>query len=270
LRRASKPPPVKAVSDDEVRALLDRYRCPVPFHAVRTRFLGNIASPVVSASPLDALKALWGGELPEFDSLDAVNELLAALIMGLWNRLSRHQERNAPFRLLRVDISGTREGLADISLIRRQELDGFIHGLFGKEESLELPERARRALTALSEMRKASTSLPATPPNPRQLTTSPKPSATSVSSRGSASVRSTRQCCPARGHVARRCARCRRRNPPCTDRSSWWRQFLASWCPADSMRCRPLPDRLVDSGRSGCVSGQCVGTVRRIPNRDIS
>ena len=75
-------PPVKTVSDDEVRALLDRYRCPVPFHAVRTRFLGNIASPVVSASPLDALKGLWGGELPVFDSLDAVNELLAALIMG--------------------------------------------------------------------------------------------------------------------------------------------------------------------------------------------
>jgi len=28
----------------------------------------------MSASPLDAVKALWGGELPEFDSLDAVNE----------------------------------------------------------------------------------------------------------------------------------------------------------------------------------------------------
>jgi hypothetical protein len=55
--------------------------------------------------------------------------------------------------LLRVDISGTREGLAGISLIRREELDGFIYGLFGKEESLDLPERARRALTALSEMR---------------------------------------------------------------------------------------------------------------------
>jgi hypothetical protein len=125
----------------------------VPFHAVRTRFLGNIASPVVSASPLDALKGLWGGELPVFDSLDAVNELLAALIMGLWNRLTRHQERSAPFRLLRVDVSGTREGLARISLIRREELDGFIQGLFGKEDSLELPERARRALTALSELR---------------------------------------------------------------------------------------------------------------------
>ena len=98
----------------------------------------------MSASPLDTLKGLWGGELPVFDGLDAVNELLAALIMGLWNRLSRRQERSTPFRLLRVDISRTREGLAGISLIRREELDGFLHGLFGKEESVDLPERARR------------------------------------------------------------------------------------------------------------------------------
>src|SRR5712671_7456624 len=91
MSRSSKLP-VNAVSDDAVRALLERYRCPVPFHAVRARFLGNIASPILSASPLDTVKALWGGELPEFDSLDAANELLRILVMGLWNRLSRHQE----------------------------------------------------------------------------------------------------------------------------------------------------------------------------------
>ena len=73
--------------------------------------------------------------------------------MGLWNRLSRHQERNAPFRLMRVEIPETREGLAHIALIRREELDGFVEGLFGKEQSLELPERAHRALDALSELR---------------------------------------------------------------------------------------------------------------------
>src|SRR5437588_11876161 len=101
--------PVKAVSDVEVRVLLDRFRCPVPFHAVRTRFLGNIASPIMSASPLDAVKALWGGELPEFNGLDALNELLGVLVMGLWNRLARHQERNTPFRLMRVDFPATRE-----------------------------------------------------------------------------------------------------------------------------------------------------------------
>jgi hypothetical protein len=72
--------------------------------------------------------------------------------MGLWNRLTRHQERSAPFRLVRVEISETRDGLAHIALIRREELDGFVEGLFGKEQSLELPERAHRALDALSEL----------------------------------------------------------------------------------------------------------------------
>ena len=151
MSRSSKPP-VKAVSDNDIRALLELYRCPVPFHAARTRFLGNIASPITSASPLDTVKALWGGELPEFDSLDAVNELLAVLVMGLWNRLTRHQERSAPFRLVRAEIPETREGLVRIALVRREELDGFVEGVFGKEESLELPERAHRALDTLSEL----------------------------------------------------------------------------------------------------------------------
>ena len=144
-------PPTKTVSDDDVRALLDRYRCLVPFHAVRTRFLGNIASPVVAASPMDTVAGLWGGELPAFDGLDAANELLRVLVMGLWNQLTRHQERNSPFRLMRIDIPRTREGLARVALIRREEVVGFIQGLFGKEQDLALPKRACRALEALSE-----------------------------------------------------------------------------------------------------------------------
>jgi len=60
--------PLKAASDAAVRGLLDRYRCPVPFHAVRTRFLGEIASLRMSVLSLDTVKALWGGALPEFDS----------------------------------------------------------------------------------------------------------------------------------------------------------------------------------------------------------
>jgi len=47
----SKKPTPPAAADNRVRALLDRYRCPVPFHVVRTRFLGNIASPDMTASP---------------------------------------------------------------------------------------------------------------------------------------------------------------------------------------------------------------------------
>ncbi len=62
-------------SDAEVIALLKRYKCQTPFHEVRTRFLGNIASPVIGASPMETVKQLWGGELPAFDSMEAVDEL---------------------------------------------------------------------------------------------------------------------------------------------------------------------------------------------------
>jgi hypothetical protein len=140
-------------SDEQVRALLERYKCPVPFHEVRTRFLGNIASPVMSASPIKVVEDLWGGELPPFDNIDEANELIGALVMGLWNRLTGHQDRTSPFRLMRVDTASTREGLAALALMRRQELDGFIEGLFGREEVVDLPKRARRGLDELGQMR---------------------------------------------------------------------------------------------------------------------
>ena len=149
----AKPPAPPAATDEEVRALLERYRCPVPFHEVRTRFLGNIATPVMSASPIKTVQGLWGGELPDLGSIEAANELIGALIMGLWNRLTRHQERNTPFRLTRPEVAASREGLATLALIRRQELEGFIEGLFGAEEAIDLPERAHRGLAILGQLR---------------------------------------------------------------------------------------------------------------------
>ena len=125
----------------------------VPFHEVRTRFLGNIASPATGVSPIKMVERLWGGELPEFDSIDAANELIGALVMGLWNRLARHQDRRSPFRLIRTEAAATREGLAAFALVRQQELDGFIEGLFGSEEKLDFPERAHRGLGAVAEIR---------------------------------------------------------------------------------------------------------------------
>ena len=150
---AKRPPPPTA-SDDQVRALLARYKCPVPYHAVRTRFLGTIASPVVRGSPIRMVEALWGGELPTFNSIDDANELIGALVMGLWNRLVRqHQARSVPFRLARMEVPATREGLAMLARQRREELEGFVEGLFGDEDHLDLPKRAHKALGTLAEIR---------------------------------------------------------------------------------------------------------------------
>ena len=146
-------PKVGGASDAEVISMLKRYVCPTPFHEVRTRFLGSIASPVAGASPLETVKRLWGGELPAVDSVDALNELFTVLVAGLWNRLTTHQDRRNPFRLLRFDVAQTREGLSHLALVRQQELDGFVEGLFGPEAQIDLPQRAHEALEVLAELR---------------------------------------------------------------------------------------------------------------------
>ena len=63
-KRTTKTSMPQTASDAEVRALLELYRCPVQFHEVRTRFLGNIASPVMAASPMRMVEGLWGGVWP--------------------------------------------------------------------------------------------------------------------------------------------------------------------------------------------------------------
>lgn len=148
MKKATKGP-----SNKSAQALLEKYQCPVPFHAVRTRFLGNIATPAMSAGPLQMIKDLWGGELPVFDSIDEVNELLDALVQGLWNELTRHQKRSQPFRLTRMPAEPTKANLGQHGLVRLQELDGFIEGLFNGEDATDLPERAHEAVGHLAELR---------------------------------------------------------------------------------------------------------------------
>jgi hypothetical protein len=143
----------KAPSDKTVRALLEKHGCLVPFHEVRTRFLGNIGTPEMSASPLQIIENLWGGELPTFDGLDEANELIDALLKGLWNDLTRHQKRSQPFRLTRMPMEPTAANLGQYGLVRLEELDGFFEGLFNGEEVIDLPERAHEAVDRLSDLR---------------------------------------------------------------------------------------------------------------------
>lgn len=133
--------------------LLERYKCPTPFHAVRTRFMGSIASPAETISPIETLKQLWHGELPAFDSMEDLNGLLNVLINELWNQLTKHQTPANPFRLMRIEVAPTREDLRNFARVRQQEIEGFINGMFGSNQALELPETAHKAVDALGEAR---------------------------------------------------------------------------------------------------------------------
>ena len=134
-------------------ALLERYKCPTPFHAVRTHFMGSIASPAETISPIETIKQLWGGELPAFDSMEDLNELLNVLINELWNQLTKHQTTVTPFRLTRIEVKPTREDLRNFARVRQQEIEGFIEGVFGSNDELDLPEAAHKAVDVLGEVR---------------------------------------------------------------------------------------------------------------------
>ena len=111
---------LKYVGAKTVRALLERYACPIPFHIVRMRFLGNIATPQLDASPIETIKSFWGGELPEFDNRAAVNELFEAL-MSLWNELARHQSITKPVQLVRMAVKPDPGNLIRLCQTRTEE-----------------------------------------------------------------------------------------------------------------------------------------------------
>lgn len=145
-------PKTRYGGDKQMRDLLARYSCPTPFHKVRTQFLGNIATPRLEASPMQVIKDLWGGELPEFQDITEVNTLFNELVC-LWNVLTKHQSRSAPFRLTRETIRPSKEEFARFCRMRCEELEGFLDGLYGSQQTLDLPERAATGMGALGEIR---------------------------------------------------------------------------------------------------------------------
>lgn len=102
---------------------------------------------------MQIVKGLWGGELPEFDSVGAVNELIGALVNGLWNSLTRHQKCAEPFCLVRAPAEPTRAGLAAQIRMRREEINGFVDGLFHGQEDIDLPDKASVSLDTLAQLR---------------------------------------------------------------------------------------------------------------------
>jgi hypothetical protein len=75
-------------------------------------------------------------------------------------RLADHNhETSPPFRLLRAKTAPTRAGLTALALMRRQEIDGFIEGIyvcaevFGPAELVELPKRANQGIHELRQVR---------------------------------------------------------------------------------------------------------------------
>jgi len=144
-------PKLTYVGDAKVRAVLEAYACPLPMHVVKEQFMGNIASPVLGASPLRSIESLWPGGLPTFESTNEANRLLQAL-MSLWNHLARHQKPTKPFRFANTEKLASLGELSGVIVMRCEEVDNFLEGLFDGEEELEVPEEIADELDILEEI----------------------------------------------------------------------------------------------------------------------
>ena len=93
---------ITSLSASEAKAMLARYACPYPYHQVRARFMGNIATPDMTVSPMQEIQRLWNNELPVFDSNADAEAFFGMFFQGLWNALSGHQKRTDPFKLAKI------------------------------------------------------------------------------------------------------------------------------------------------------------------------
>ena len=147
-----KKPPAGKLKANDIKRLLKRYDCPLPYHAVRARFLGCIACPAIDTHPVQALTALWHGTMSEIENIEDANELMQGLINGVWNPLTVLLSANKPFHLARLRAPSNSAGLKRFAETRVSEIDAFVDGLFDGEEAIELPDTAHAAVEALSEL----------------------------------------------------------------------------------------------------------------------
>ena len=136
------------------KALLERYACPLPYHQVRACFMGSIATPDMTVSPMQEIQRIWNNELPVFESKSDAEEFFGGLFQGVWNALSAHQKRTDPFKLARLPTAPANlEFLARFSRVRREEIEGFVDGLFADKDEMDLPASAHKAVSILGEIR---------------------------------------------------------------------------------------------------------------------
>lgn len=154
--------------DMDAKRLLEKYRCPTGFHAVRAQFMGAIASPIQQIQPLQEVKALWGGAFPPLKTMEDVNQLMTVLIMGLWNQLSAHTDAERPFQLMQFRGAATDDMLRNQAKVRCEELEAFRNGFYQRQASIKVSSDIAKACHVIDELIPMYEGMVNIPANPRE------------------------------------------------------------------------------------------------------
>jgi hypothetical protein len=143
--------PAGYTGDTAFTAFLNRIECPAPFHVVRMRFLGAIASPADDILPVPVIQSLW----PEDDQLDLATmddaKTFFDSFIGLWNRQAK-PEGSSQVRLTRFKTPRTSKDVEQCLLTRLEEIeDGFVEGFWAGHDDLDMSAAAAGLIDLVSE-----------------------------------------------------------------------------------------------------------------------
>jgi len=121
----------KYPGDEKMKALLAQYRPDISFAEMRAATAGAVLT-VETVQPSQLFSHLFGSEdeRPGFENLDAAKDWFSCM-MGLWNELTKHQEKNHPFLFSEwpTQFSGGNEELLQFAISREKEVEHFLWGL---------------------------------------------------------------------------------------------------------------------------------------------
>ena len=77
--------------DGTIRKLLERLRCPTPFHVVRTRFWREIVSPALQASPGKTIESFRPDRSPVLESANEASAFVQADLNAIAAAVTRRR-----------------------------------------------------------------------------------------------------------------------------------------------------------------------------------
>ena len=142
----------KASTVEFIGDLLENYECPVPYHQFRAILIGYIVSPIKAPPPIEIIKNIWGGKMPNIKNMEELSSFMNNVFMRYWNSLSDNRNSKMPFFFKALKIKDTEKSLAELCVVRRQEIGGFLFGFTSGDAEAKFPEIINKSIAHLEEI----------------------------------------------------------------------------------------------------------------------
>ena len=140
------------ISAEIINDLLIKYHCPVPDHQFRAILIGYIISPLNPPPPGEIIKNIWGGNLPNFEDIDAFSFFMNNVFMHYWNSLTDHRNLKIRFIFKEIKVKNTAKNLSELCRIRREEIGGLLFGVMSGDENINFSKQIQKSIAHLEEI----------------------------------------------------------------------------------------------------------------------